>query len=85
MGYLRTRLRVQHFLPARVNVIMTKPINQRPASQDHLAKQMSEVISLREKVAQAELAAHLYGITAAERGSQGVNERRLNIPGSRNC
>jgi hypothetical protein len=46
--------------------MMTKPINPRPVSQDHLAKQMSEVISLREKVAQAELASNLYGITAAE-------------------
>jgi hypothetical protein len=45
---------------------MAKSINQRPVSQDHLAKQMSEVISLREKVAQAELVAHLYGITVAE-------------------
>jgi hypothetical protein len=43
---------------------------------------MSEVTSLREKVAQAELAAHLYGITAAEqRGGQGIDERRLNIAG----
>ena len=32
-------------------------------SEAQLMRQMSEVISLREKVAQAELAAHLYGLT----------------------
>ena len=32
-------------------------------SREELFQKMSEVISLREKVAQAELAAHLYGQT----------------------
>ena len=32
-------------------------------SHARLVRQMSEVISLRAKVAQAELAAHLYGLT----------------------
>ena len=32
-------------------------------SHARLVRQLSEVISLREKVAQAELAAHLYGLT----------------------
>jgi hypothetical protein len=37
---------------------MTRPRNnQRPLPQDRLFQKMSEVISLREKVAQAELAA----------------------------
>jgi len=45
---------------------MTKPVEQRLVSQDQLTKQMSDVISLREKVAQAELAAHAFGITAAQ-------------------
>jgi len=35
--------------------------NQRPRSQDRLLQKMSEVISLREKVAQAELMAHIFG------------------------
>jgi len=48
---------------------MTKSsADQGLVSQDQLAKQMSDVISLRERVAQAELAAHLYGITAAQNG-----------------
>ena len=45
---------------------MTKPTDQRLVSQDQLTKLMSDVISLREKVAQAELAAHAFGITAAQ-------------------
>jgi hypothetical protein len=48
---------------------MTKSsADQGLVSQDQLAKQMSDVISLRERVAQAELAAHLYAITAARKG-----------------
>ncbi len=44
---------------------MTKPANQSLISQDRLTRQMSDVISLREKVAQAELAARSFGIVAA--------------------
>lgn len=44
---------------------MAKPANQSLISQDRLTKQMSDVISLRERVAQAELAARSYGIVAA--------------------
>ena len=36
---------------------------RRSISKARLARQMSQVISLREKVAQAELAAHVYGRT----------------------
>ena len=36
---------------------------QRPVPEDRLFLKMSEVISLREKVAQAELAAHKFGLT----------------------
>ena len=35
--------------------------SRRPPSEDRLWQQMSELISLREKVAQAELAAGLHG------------------------
>jgi hypothetical protein len=35
-------------------------------SREELFQKMSEVISLREKVAQAELAAHLYGQTLGQ-------------------
>ena len=37
--------------------------SRRPISSEKLLQKMSEIISLREKVAQAELAAHLYGLT----------------------
>ncbi len=47
---------------------MRKPADQRVVTQDKLTRQMSDVISLREKVAQAELAAHLYGVIAADSG-----------------
>jgi hypothetical protein len=36
--------------------------SRRPFPHERLLQKMSEVISLREKVAQAELAAHLYGL-----------------------
>ncbi|MBN8991650.1 MAG: hypothetical protein J0H42_25715 [Rhizobiales bacterium] len=48
---------------------MTESKDQRQVSQSNLADLMSKVISLREKVAQAELAAHLYRITVAESGA----------------
>jgi hypothetical protein len=44
---------------------MTKTADQL-ITQAQLTRQMSEVISLREKVAQAELAAQCYGITAVQ-------------------
>ena len=44
---------------------MARPVNPSLISQDRLTKQMSDVLSLREKVAQAELAARSYGIVAA--------------------
>ena len=40
-----------------------------------LARQMSEVISLREKVAQAELAAHLYGQTPDQGGEEAAPKK----------
>ena len=40
-------------------------------SQAGLTRKMSEVISLREKVAQAELAAHLYGRNPGQNGEEG--------------
>lgn len=51
-------------------LLMAKPADQRTVSQDELTRQMSEVISLREKVAQAELAMHLYGITSPVGGEK---------------
>jgi hypothetical protein len=39
----------------------TSTSSRRPISRDLLFQKMSEIISLREKVAQAELAAHSYG------------------------
>ena len=39
-------------------------------SKAQLIRQMSEVISLREKVAQAELAARLYGPTLDQNGKE---------------
>ena len=39
-------------------------------SHARLVRQMSEVISLREKVAQAELAARLYGPTLDQNGKE---------------
>ena len=49
---------------------MPKPANQSLISQDRLTEQMSDVISLRERVAQAELAARSYGITAAAQNGE---------------
>ena len=51
----------------RVSVMKAKeqkPRDSKPPAtpQSRLARQMSEVISLREKVAQAELQVHLYGL-----------------------
>jgi hypothetical protein len=43
---------------------------RRSISSARLTQQMSEVISLREKVAQAELAAHLYGRTFDQNGKE---------------
>ena len=40
---------------------MAKQKNQRPAPPDTVFQLMAEVISLREQVAQAELAAHMGG------------------------
>jgi len=53
---------------------MAKPVNQGLVSQDRLTKQMSDVISLREKVAQAELAARSYGIVVAAAAESGEAE-----------
>ena len=39
-------------------------------SREELFQKMSEVISLRERVAQAEIAAHLYGQTLGQIGEQ---------------
>ena len=44
----------------------TRTSGQRPISRERLLRKMSEVISLREKVAQAELAAHLYSLTPGQ-------------------
>jgi hypothetical protein len=43
---------------------------RRSTSSEKLLQKMSEVISLREKVAQAELAAHLYGLTLRQNGKE---------------
>jgi hypothetical protein len=40
---------------------MTKQPDRRPISEEELLQKMSELISLREKVAQAELATHSFG------------------------
>jgi hypothetical protein len=46
----------------------TSPSGRRPISREKLLHKMSELISLREKVAQAELAAQLYEVTQAAHG-----------------
>lgn len=46
---------------------MTKLQDRHSVSLEELTQQMSEVISLREKVAQAELAASVHGPVAAQR------------------
>ena len=44
----------------------TSAASRRPISLEELLQKMSEVISLREKVAQAELAAHLHELTLGQ-------------------
>jgi hypothetical protein len=44
-------------------------------SKAKLIRQMSEVISLREKVAQAELAARSYGLTIDQSGEEAAPEK----------
>jgi hypothetical protein len=44
----------------------TSTSDRRSISSARLLQKMSEVISLREKVAQAELAAHLYSLTPGQ-------------------
>jgi hypothetical protein len=48
---------------------------RRSISEAQLVRQMSEVISLREKVAQAELAAHLYGRTPEQNDEKSPPEK----------
>ena len=48
----------------------TSTSGRRSISSARLLQKMSEVISLREKVAQAELAAHLYGQTLGQIGEE---------------
>jgi hypothetical protein len=48
----------------------TTTSSQHPISQERLMQKMSEVISLREKVAQAELAAQLYGLIPGQNGEE---------------
>ena len=45
----------------------TSTSDRRLISRERLLQKMSEVISLREKVAQAELAAHLYSLTPGQK------------------
>ncbi len=44
--------------------------SRHPISRERLLQKMSEVISLREKVAQAELAAHLYSLTLGQNAEE---------------
>ena len=44
----------------------TNTASRRPLSREELSQQMSEIISLREKVAQAELVAQLYGLNLGQ-------------------
>jgi hypothetical protein len=46
---------------------MAQPKSQQPTPKDRLFQLMSEVISLREKMAQAELAAHEFGLPPKQR------------------
>jgi hypothetical protein len=48
----------------------TSTSDRRLISRERLLQKMSEVISLREKVAQAELAAHLYSLTPGQKGEE---------------
>ena len=48
----------------------TSTSSRRPISRKELFQKMSEIISLREKVAQAELAAHLYGQSLGQIGEE---------------
>jgi hypothetical protein len=48
----------------------TSTSSRRPISRERLLQKMSEVISLREKVAQAELVAHLYGLPPGQNGEE---------------
>jgi hypothetical protein len=48
----------------------TRAASRRAISREELLQKMSEVISLRERVAQAELAAHLYGLTLGQNGEE---------------
>jgi hypothetical protein len=50
---------------------MARPKNQRPLPRNRLFQKMSEVISLREKVAQAELAARFLNLPIDEREEDG--------------
>jgi hypothetical protein len=61
---------------------MIKPANQSQISQDRLTRQMSDVISLRERVAQAELAARSFGIVAvaAQSGEPAESAKLKNKP-----
>jgi hypothetical protein len=52
-------LHPQHFEASAVWTRMAHPRKERPFPRDWLFRKMSEVISLREKVAQAELAANV--------------------------
>jgi hypothetical protein len=47
---------------------------QRPVPEDRLFLKMSEVISLREKVAQAELAAHKFGLEQRDKTPRQKNK-----------
>ncbi len=48
----------------------TSTSGRRHISREKLLQKMSELISLREKVAQAELVAQLYGVTQAAHGEE---------------
>ena len=50
--------------------LQTSTSSRHQISREQLFQKMSEVISLREKVAQAELAAHLYGQTLGQLGEE---------------
>ena len=50
--------------------LQTSTSSRNQISREQLFQKMSEVISLREKVAQAELAAHLYGQALGQIGEE---------------
>ena len=52
----------------------TSTSGRRPISRVKLLQKMSELISLREKVAQAELVAQLYGVTGEDFPGAGGGE-----------